>query len=203
MSSRHRRRLLAAARDRRRHRCRRHHRRRRRHARAGTGRAGAHDHPRLRHDQCRQTPAHRQRRLRGAGDDLALRQVPSSARVLGRQPFATWRGRSRISAPSRRCSGDIPSERIAALEPDLIMATNAGLDRETYDRLAEISPRPSPTTYAEWNTPATSASCSSAGSSGWRRRRCRCSPTCSAFADTRAEHQWAELTAATRPCGTA
>lgn len=35
---------------------------------------------------------------------------------------------------------DLPFEDIAAEEPDLIVGLDAGLDRQTYDRLSEVAP---------------------------------------------------------------
>jgi iron complex transport system substrate-binding protein len=62
----------------------------------------------------------------------------------GDQPYATWpwaREKLGAATPEVLTSNDgLQYERIAALKPDLILATNAGLDKEQYDRLTAIAP---------------------------------------------------------------
>ena len=62
----------------------------------------------------------------------------------GEQPFATWPWAQEALGDSQPEVLDISDgfqyERIVGLEPDLIIATNAGLDQESYDRLSEIAP---------------------------------------------------------------
>lgn len=62
----------------------------------------------------------------------------------GEQPYATWPWAQEALGDSQPEVLDISDgfqyERIVALEPDLIIATNAGLDQESYDRLSEIAP---------------------------------------------------------------
>lgn len=120
----------------------------------------------------------------------------------GAQPFATWPWSQPYlnGAEPEVFEGDIPFERIAALEPDLIMATNAGLDRETYDRLAEIAPTVAHhPDYAEWNTPSDVGFVFVGRVFGMEAEALQMlADVQRTFADTRAEHpEWAELTAAT------
>ena len=62
----------------------------------------------------------------------------------GDQPYATWpwaKEQLGSATPTVLTAKDGPDyEKIAAQRPDLIVATNAGLDREQYDRLAAIAP---------------------------------------------------------------
>lgn len=62
----------------------------------------------------------------------------------GEQPHATWpwaQDELGTATPEVLSLDDGPQyERIAALEPDLIVATNAGLDQAQYDRLSAIAP---------------------------------------------------------------
>ncbi|GAA4551224.1 iron-siderophore ABC transporter substrate-binding protein [Pseudonocardia xishanensis] len=62
----------------------------------------------------------------------------------GDQPHATWpwaRDELGSATPTVLTAADGPDfEAIAAQRPDLIVATNAGLDRARYDRLAAIAP---------------------------------------------------------------
>lgn len=49
---------------------------------------------------------------------------------------------------------DIPMERIVELKPDLIMATWAGIDEDTYNKLSEIAPTVAQhPDYEDWETP--------------------------------------------------
>ncbi|GAA4712719.1 ABC transporter substrate-binding protein [Pseudonocardia yuanmonensis] len=62
----------------------------------------------------------------------------------GDQPYATWpwaKDELGPATPTVLTAKDGPDyEKIAAQRPDLIVATNAGLDRGQYDRLAAIAP---------------------------------------------------------------
>ena len=62
----------------------------------------------------------------------------------GDQPFATWpwaQGELGGAEPEVLSSADgLQYERIAALEPDLIIGTNAGLDDAMYEQLSAIAP---------------------------------------------------------------
>lgn len=60
----------------------------------------------------------------------------------GEQPYATWPWDQPYlgNATPDVFTEDMPYEKIAAAEPDLIMAMNAGLDEESYARLSEIAP---------------------------------------------------------------
>lgn len=63
---------------------------------------------------------------------------------FGGQPFATWPWALRALGTAQptvlNLDNGIDVAAIAALNPDLIIATNAGLDRDTYDRLSDIAP---------------------------------------------------------------
>ncbi|WP_072807185.1 ABC transporter substrate-binding protein [Rhodococcoides yunnanense] len=62
----------------------------------------------------------------------------------GEQPYATWPWAQEAlgDAQPEVLSADdgFQYERIAALKPDLIVGTNAGLDEESYTKLSEIAP---------------------------------------------------------------
>ena len=63
---------------------------------------------------------------------------------FGGQPFATWPWALPALGTARpgvlNLDNGIDVDAIGALDPDLIIATNAGLDRDTYDRLSDIAP---------------------------------------------------------------
>lgn len=62
----------------------------------------------------------------------------------GEQPYAVWPWAADLlgdAEPTVLDATDGPEyERIASLEPDLIVGTNAGMTEEMYDKLAEIAP---------------------------------------------------------------
>ncbi|MFC8181801.1 iron-siderophore ABC transporter substrate-binding protein [Rhodococcus sp. NPDC057297] len=62
----------------------------------------------------------------------------------GEQPYATWPWAQDALGDAQPevldNSDGFQYERIAALDPDLIIGTNAGLDQETYSKLSEIAP---------------------------------------------------------------
>jgi iron complex transport system substrate-binding protein len=62
----------------------------------------------------------------------------------GDQPYATWpwaQDELGASQPTVLTTGDtIDYEAVAALEPDVIIGTNAGLDNESFELLSEIAP---------------------------------------------------------------
>ncbi|WP_116950647.1 ABC transporter substrate-binding protein [Jiangella endophytica] len=62
----------------------------------------------------------------------------------GEQPYATWPWAAELlgdAEPTVLSTADgFEYEKIASLEPDLIVGTNAGLLQEEYDRLSEIAP---------------------------------------------------------------
>lgn len=77
---------------------------------------------------------------------LALGVVPVGVTEwYGDQPYATWPwaraelGDAQPEVLSNTGEG-LQTERIAALDPDLIIATNAGLTAETYSTLSDIAP---------------------------------------------------------------
>lgn len=77
---------------------------------------------------------------------LALGVVPVGVTEwYGDQPYATWPWAQAALGDEQpevlSAFGDgFEEEKIAALEPDLIIATNAGLTEDTYDRLSDIAP---------------------------------------------------------------
>jgi iron complex transport system substrate-binding protein len=76
---------------------------------------------------------------------LAVGVVPVGVTEwYGEQPFATWpwaQDELGDAEPEVLSASDgLQYERIAALEPDLIIGTNAGLDEESYALLAAIAP---------------------------------------------------------------
>lgn len=78
-------------------------------------------------------------------DLLALDVVPIAVTEwFGGEPFAVWpwaRAKLGNAQPTVLSLADgIQVDQIAALKPDLIVATNAGLDADTYSRLSEIAP---------------------------------------------------------------
>jgi iron complex transport system substrate-binding protein len=78
-------------------------------------------------------------------DLLAVGVVPIAVTDwFGGEPFGVWpwaRARLGAARPAVLSLADgIQVEAIAALRPDLIVATNAGLDADTYTRLSEIAP---------------------------------------------------------------
>lgn len=78
-------------------------------------------------------------------DLLAVGVVPIAVTDwFGGEPFAVWpwaQPQLGSAQPAVLSLADgIQIEQIAALKPDLIVATNAGLDRDTYAKLSEIAP---------------------------------------------------------------
>lgn len=77
--------------------------------------------------------------------------------TFGDQPFGVWpwdMPSLEGAEPEIFEEDEIPFERIAALEPDLIMGVNAGLQPDQYERLSEIAPTVAqPVGYEEWNAP--------------------------------------------------
>ncbi len=76
---------------------------------------------------------------------LALGVIPVGVTEwYGEQPYATWPWAQAAlgDAQPEVLSNDdgFETEKIAALEPDLIIATNAGLTADTYDTLSDIAP---------------------------------------------------------------
>lgn len=76
---------------------------------------------------------------------LALGVTPIGvSEWYGEQPFATWpwaQDELGDAEPEVLLRDDgLQYERIAALDPDLIIGTNAGLEQDQYDRLSQIAP---------------------------------------------------------------
>lgn len=89
---------------------------------------------------------------------LHFGKVPVLQReYFGEQPYATWPWDTPYldSAQPEVFTEEMPFERIAAAQPDLIMATNAGLDEAMYQRLSEIAPTVAHNPdYPVWETPS-------------------------------------------------
>jgi iron complex transport system substrate-binding protein len=78
-------------------------------------------------------------------DLLAVGVVPVAVtNWFGDQPFAVWPWAQPKLGPAQpavlNLDNGIQIEQIAALKPDLIVATNAGLDADTYKKLSAIAP---------------------------------------------------------------
>jgi iron complex transport system substrate-binding protein len=78
-------------------------------------------------------------------DLLAVGVVPIAVTDwFGGQPFGVWPwARPKLGAAQPvvlSLADGIQVDQIAALRPDLIIATNAGVDQDTYHRLSEIAP---------------------------------------------------------------
>jgi iron complex transport system substrate-binding protein len=89
---------------------------------------------------------------------LALGVVPVAIREFtGGQPSATWpwaQDRLQGQQPTVLPVGEVSTEAIAALQPDLIVGISAGLTREQYDTYSKIAPTISrPEQYVDYGTP--------------------------------------------------
>ena len=78
-------------------------------------------------------------------DLLAVGVVPIAVtNWWGDQPFGVWPWALPKLGPAQPAvlslADGLQVDPIAALKPDLIVATNAGLDQDTYDKLSEIAP---------------------------------------------------------------
>lgn len=78
-------------------------------------------------------------------DLLALGVVPiATTEWFGGEPFAVWPWAQPKLGPAQPTVLDLTDgiqvDKIAALKPDLIVATNAGLDADTYAKLSEFAP---------------------------------------------------------------
>ncbi|MGV0740564.1 ABC transporter substrate-binding protein [Mycobacterium syngnathidarum] len=81
----------------------------------------------------------------GQDDLLALGAVPvATTEWFGDQPYAVWPWAQPRLGGARptvlNLTEGIQVDEIEALKPDLIVATNAGLDADTYAKLSEIAP---------------------------------------------------------------
>ncbi|MDT5308237.1 MAG: iron complex transport system substrate-binding protein, partial [Mycobacterium sp.] len=81
----------------------------------------------------------------GQDDLLALGVVPVAVtNWFGDQPFGVWPwAQSKLGNTKPvvlNLDNGIQVQRIAALKPDLIVATDAGLDQDTYQKLTAIAP---------------------------------------------------------------
>ena len=78
-------------------------------------------------------------------DLLALGVVPIAVtNWFGDQPFAVWPWAQQKLGPAQptvlNLDNGIPVDQIAGLKPDLIVAINAGVDADTYEKLSAIAP---------------------------------------------------------------
>jgi iron complex transport system substrate-binding protein len=83
--------------------------------------------------------------LTGQDELLAVGVVPIAVTEwFGNQPFAVWPWAQPKLGPAQpavlNLADGIQVDKIAALKPDLIIATNAGLDADTYKKLSAIAP---------------------------------------------------------------
>ncbi|MGV0627658.1 ABC transporter substrate-binding protein [Mycolicibacter minnesotensis] len=81
----------------------------------------------------------------GQDDLLALGIIPIAVTDwFGDQPFAVWPWAQRLLGDAQpvvlNLENGIAVPQIAALRPDLIIATNAGVDAQTYQQLSAIAP---------------------------------------------------------------
>ncbi|WP_343600294.1 ABC transporter substrate-binding protein [Mycobacterium sp.] len=81
----------------------------------------------------------------GQDDLLAVGVVPVAVTDwFGDQPFAVWPWAQPKLGDAKpvvlNLDNGIPVDQIAALKPDLIVATNAGVDADTYQKLSAIAP---------------------------------------------------------------
>lgn len=89
---------------------------------------------------------------------LALGVVPVGIREFtGNQPSATWPwARDRLGGrqPQVLAQGDVGTEQIAALRPDLIIGISAGLTPEQYETYSRIAPTvAAPAGFVDYGTP--------------------------------------------------
>lgn len=89
---------------------------------------------------------------------LALGVVPVAIREFtGNQPSATWpwaQPELNGQSPAVLPIGDVSTESIAALRPDLIIGISAGLTKEQYDTYSKIAPTvAAPTGFVDYGTP--------------------------------------------------
>jgi len=83
--------------------------------------------------------------LTGQDDLLAVGVVPIAVtNWWGDQPFAVWPWAQPKLGPGQpvvlSLDNGIDFDKIAAQKPDLVVAANAGLDKDAYDRLSKIAP---------------------------------------------------------------
>ncbi|MDR3659340.1 MAG: ABC transporter substrate-binding protein [Mycobacterium sp.] len=83
--------------------------------------------------------------LTGQDELLAVGVVPIAVTEwFGGQPFAVWPWAQPKLGPAQpvvlNLADGIQVDKISALKPDLIIATNAGLDADTYKKLSAIAP---------------------------------------------------------------
>ncbi len=83
--------------------------------------------------------------LTGQDDLLAVGVVPIAVTDwFGGEPFGVWPwAQPKLGGAQPvvlNLVDGVPVDQIASLRPDLIVATNAGLDRGTYDRLTAVAP---------------------------------------------------------------
>ena len=83
--------------------------------------------------------------LTGQDDLLAVGIVPIAVTDwFGGEPFGVWPwAQPKLGGAQPvvlNLADGVPVDQIASLKPDLIVATNAGLDQDTYNRLTAVAP---------------------------------------------------------------
>lgn len=89
---------------------------------------------------------------------LALGVVPVGIREFsGNQPSATWpwaRDRLGGATPAVLAQGEVSTEQVAALRPDLIIGISAGLTKDQFDTYQKIAPTiAAPAGFVDYGTP--------------------------------------------------
>lgn len=120
----------------------------------------------------------------------------------GTQPFGTWPWDIEYleGTEPEVFADDLPYERIAALEPDLIMAVNGGLEGDQYERLSEIAPTVAePVGYGPWDAPGSVQFLAVGAVFGMEAEAQQMlDETDARLAEVAAAHpEWADMTAAT------
>ena len=98
------------------------------------------------HDGAGRAAAGRHRRRDRAGQRARARRHPGRRHGLVRRPavrdlaLGAGRARRRASPKCLSSSDGFEFEKIAALEPDLIVGTNAGMTKQDYEKLSALAP---------------------------------------------------------------
>lgn len=125
---------------------------------------------------------------------LALGVAPVAVREwFGEKPYATWawaRDELGGAEPEVLPPTELDFERIAALEPDLILGVTSGMTQDEYDTLSEISPTVAQSDeYVDYGVPWQEATRTTGRALGRERRAEEAvSEVESRFEETRTEH---------------
>lgn len=126
---------------------------------------------------------------------MALGITPVAVREwFGERPYATWdwaQAELGDAEPEVLSSVELNFERIAALEPDLILGVTSGMTRDEYDTLSEIAPTVGQSgEYVDYGVPWQEATRTTGRALGRERRaEEEVSEVEGRFQETRAEHQ--------------